>query len=600
MNSTKLEPSRPSRRYYSRKQLFGMLGWSWIQIENVGWWIREEWFERIAGPHGLKWKDWSHSGLLKVIKDGPLRTVYHVPIGDSGIYIKHYRVPGLRSKARQWIRGGKARNEGDKALQLAAIGIPTINPIALGEERKFGLIYENYLVTEEIEGVEPLDKFLEQMLCTYEATRVQKIRRLINEELARLCARLHKSGLLHGDFHPGNLLIKLDENDHPLLVLIDLDALRHRGIPLRQNEIRDNLAQLNNYFWSRSSRAERFRFLENYLKYRRRNNPLAPVNVARFARDIETATRTWAERLWRRWAKRGQSTNKYYKTVTAPSTWAVLSRKIDRDQIKSIVDDPERLIYAPDAVILKHSRSSTVAEVTIRTTEGDQRVVIKKIPTLKPAEFWFGWARSPRAWRAWNAAGHLVARGIPTPLPLAYIAKGSPGTSSGIAKISPAATFTILERPAGMVCLSQHMEKTLVDMPLHLQTQVLLNSVDATAKVVRHMHEMSVSHRDMKAANILVRLLDDGSWREMVLIDLVGVSLHHPLPHHLRVKNLARLAISFQSHGLFHNTIALRFIRAYLPLAYLPRKAWKQLWLDVQAEVDRKIRRNTRSGRPLS
>ena len=86
----------------------------------------------------------------------------------------------------------------------------------------------------------------------------------------------------------------------------------------------------------------------------------------------------------------------------------------------------------------------------------------------------------------------------------------------------------------------------------------------------------------------------------MVLIDLVGVSLHHPLTHHLRVKNLARLAISFQSHGLFHNTIALRFIRAYLPLAYLPRKAWKQLWLDVQAEVDLKIRINTLSGRPLS
>ena len=92
-----------------------MLGWSWIQIENVGWWIREEWFERIAGPHGLKWKDWSHSGLLKVIKDGPLRTVYHVPIGDSGIctyvYLDHYgRENGLIHYLEHW---NHARNRAD-------------------------------------------------------------------------------------------------------------------------------------------------------------------------------------------------------------------------------------------------------------------------------------------------------------------------------------------------------------------------------------------------------------------------------------------------------------------------------------------------------
>lgn len=600
MNSTKLENSRPSLRYKTRKQLFGMLGWSWIQIDYVGWWIREEWFDRIAGPHGLKWKEWRNSGQIHVVKDGPLRTVYHVPIGLSGIYIKHYRVPGLRARARQWIRGGKARNEGDKALQLAAIGIPTINPLALGEERKFGMIYENYLVTEEIAGVEPLDRFLEIKLAGFDPIRVDKIRRLIGEELARLCARLHKSGLVHGDFHPGNLLVKLDQNDIPSLVLIDLDALRQRNVPLKLNEIRDNLAQLNNYFWSRSSRVERLRFLESYLKYRRRHNPLAPINMGRFARDIETATRTWAERLWRRWARRGQGTNKYYHIVTAPSTWSVIHRSLDSDSMRSVVEDPERLIYAPDAVILKHSRSSTVAEVTIETTEGDKRVVIKKIPTLKPAEFWLGWLRKPRAWRAWGAAGHLVARSIPTPIPLAYIAKGSPGTSSGIARISPCATFTILERPEGMVSLSQHMETTLIQMPMEMQLKAVLQSVKATAKVVRHMHEKSVSHRDLKAANILVRPLEDGSWREMVLIDLVGVSLSHPLPYKIRVQNLARLAISFQSHGLFQNTTGLRFLISYLPLAYLPRKAWKGLWRDVQAEVERKIKRNNRFGRPLS
>lgn len=600
MNSTKQDTPRTGRTYYGDKQLFGMVGWSWFQVRNVGWWIREDWFDRIAGPGGLKWKEWRQNGRLKIVKDGPLRTVYHASLPDNGIYIKYYRVPGLRAKIRQWFRKGKARNEGGRALELAAIGIPTINPLALGEERKFGILFENYLVTEEIAGVQPLDRFLEQTLDLFSQSRAEAIRRRIGEELARLCGRLHEAGMVHNDFHPGNLLIQLDHDDQPTLMLIDLDALRQRPVPLSVAEIRDNLAQLNNYFWSRSSRTERLRFLETYLKCRGRHNPLAPIEMARFARDIETATRTWAERLWRRWARRGHGTNKYFKTRTGNATWAVLSRKIDPDQVKSITDDPEHLMYAPGAVILKHSKSSTVAEVTVRMEDGPKRVVIKKIPTIKASEFWFGWLVQPRAWRAWSASGHLIARGVPTPEPLAYIAKGKPGTSSWMAWLNPSATYTVQERPEGMISLAEHMEKNLTRLKPQQQFDAMNGSVAATARVVRHMHERSISHRDMKAANILIRPLHDGSWQELQLIDLVGAALSHPLNDKTRVKNLARLALSFSSHGLLRPTLALRFLRSYLPVAYLQHKAWKKLWREVQAEVERKIAKNQRSGRPLS
>ena len=227
-------------------------------------------------------------------------------------------------------------------------------------------------------------------------------------------------------------------------------------------------------------------------------------------------------------------------------------------------------------------------------------MVIKKIPTVKPSEFWFGWLVRPRAWRAWNASGHLMARGVPTPEPLAYIAKGNPGVSSGMARLSPASTYTILERPEGMTSLAEHMEQKLVQLSPTACYNALRHSVEATARVARVMHEHSISHRDMKAANILVRPRPDGSWQEMQLIDLVGAELVHPLPYSMKVKNLARLTLSFYSHGLLRKTLALRFLRSYLPLAYLPRDAWKELWRDIQAEVDRKIQKNKRSGRPLS
>ncbi len=38
------------------------------------------------------------------------------------------------------------------------IGVPTIRPVALGEQRKRKFLFENYLVTLEIDAT-PLDKF---------------------------------------------------------------------------------------------------------------------------------------------------------------------------------------------------------------------------------------------------------------------------------------------------------------------------------------------------------------------------------------------------------------------------------------------------------
>jgi tRNA A-37 threonylcarbamoyl transferase component Bud32 len=592
--------SRRHTRHYDRKKLFGTTGWTWFQLGDLGWWIREEWFDRLTGPHGLRWEEWHANGRLRVVKDGPHRTVYHVNLGDSGVYVKHYLVPDFRARWRQWIRRGKARNEGAKALNLAAIGVNTFTPLALGEQRFRGALYENYLVTEEIPHAEPLDKFLETILPTFGKEHESLVRSRIGDALARLCARLHEAGFVHGDFHPGNILVRIDEKHQPHLFLIDLDALRQRTSPLSVDQIRDNLAQLNNYFWSRSSRSERLRFLEAYLRYRGRSNPLSPMEISSFARQIEKATRTWAERLWRRWARRCLGTNKYYKTYRDRSTWSVFSRVFDREHVKQIVGDPERLICAPGVQILKHSRSSTVAEVTVRTVDGPRRVVVKKIPTFKPKDFWLGWLRLPRCYRSWQAAGHLVARDVPTPRPLAYIVKGWPALPSFLARAYPAVSYTIMDRPEGMVQLEEYLKGVVAAMPPEQKRKALSDSAIPLAKAVRSLHEKSLAHRDMKTPNILILPKADGSFEEISWIDLVGVSLENPLAYRRKVQNLARLALSFQSKDMLWNSLALKFLKTYLPLAYLPKNAWKKLWRDVHKEIRQKVDRNARLGRPLS
>ena len=44
MSPTGTRNERPSQRFYGEKQLFGMRGWSWFSMGNVGWWIQDTWF----------------------------------------------------------------------------------------------------------------------------------------------------------------------------------------------------------------------------------------------------------------------------------------------------------------------------------------------------------------------------------------------------------------------------------------------------------------------------------------------------------------------------------------------------------------------------
>src|SRR5205823_4986139 len=77
--------------------------------------------------------EWLASGQATVVKQGVHRTVYHVHRGDLDFYVKHYPVPDCRARLRALVRPSKARMEYDRALAVAARGVPTFVPLAVGE-----------------------------------------------------------------------------------------------------------------------------------------------------------------------------------------------------------------------------------------------------------------------------------------------------------------------------------------------------------------------------------------------------------------------------------------------------------------------------------
>jgi tRNA A-37 threonylcarbamoyl transferase component Bud32 len=575
--------------------LFRQPGWVYARFGTIGWWILPAWRDRLLGPCGLRLDEWKAAGCLQTIKNGPNRAVYRIQLPGSAAYVKHYKVPTWREILRQWFRRGKGRNEARRALQLARLGITTITPIALGEQRRFGFLFENYLVSPEIPGTTPLDLVVEQLLPNLPEPRRSRLRHALAREVGRLTARLHAAGFLHQDFHPGNLLVRLDHNDQIRLAMIDTDALRHRR-RLTRRHAQANLALLNHYFWSRSSRTDRLRFLSAYLDALRP----AGLNPSHFARSIERATRAWAERLWTRWGRRCRSTNKYFYELSNKRNDAIASRRLPPEAVLRLLENPDAPFQLPSTPILKHSPSATVAQIVLPVDQVPTPVIYKRFPTKKRLDPWLALVRPSRAWRAWQAAQHLASRGVPTPANLVYIRTPYRPARGRLLRWLTGTEYlaTIKAEPAlSLDTVARHL---LPSLDASTQRALRRRYTRALAQLLRFLHDRSLSHRDLKAANILVEGNPLADPPALTLIDLVGVELRHPLPRRRRLQNLARLAVSLAEACHPSRTDFLRFLRAYLPVRHPNQRLWKATWRRIARLAQAKRRQNLRRGRILS
>jgi hypothetical protein len=551
---------------------------STTQISHDGfrWTVTPSERDRLLGPDGLRLAEWLRSGQARLVKQGPHRAVYRICLPGLTCYLKHNRLWNLRAWLRQLFRPAKSRIEYDKARAIARRGVATIEPLAVGERPLPG---ESYLVTRSLDDAPPLDRFLEQPLSP-------TLRQQLARDLGAFVADMHEAGVCHDDLHPGNLLVRCHD-DCPEFFLIDLHAVR-LGRTLTWPAARANLVLLNRWFQLRAHRSDRLRFWYAYI---RRRPTLACLNHAEGVRDLEN--HTWASNIafWRQRDARCLGSNKYFRRLRTARVSGHAIRDIDDKALATLLADPDVPFHRPGVRLLKDSRSSTVAELTIPHEGRMRQVIYKRFRVTSWSDPLVSVFRRTAALRSWIFGHGLRERMLPTARPLAVFHR----RRLGLIRES----YLLTEKVPEAVDLLAHVNALGRSSPEE-RRRTLRQLVEQTARLVRDLHDRRLSQRDLKAANILVSMPDSAGPPSLWLIDLVGVRRHVRLPRARRVKDLARLHASFLHHTHVSATDKLRFLRVYLRLGLSRDRRWRRWWYEVAQATQDKVDRNIRSGRPLA
>lgn len=564
--------------------------WPIHPTQLMTWRVDPAWIDAFVDDQGFRIDQWRAEGRLQVVKSSPYRVVYRADLDRGTVYVKHFLVPGLRTKLRQWFRRGKGWNECRHALELARLGIPTIQPLAIGEHRQGGFLLANYLITLGLEDSTSLQELYETGLPARPEPERGRIRRALAVELGRLTAQLHEAGFVHLDLHPGNFLVRFDDEGRPRLYLIDLDAVRYRP-GLGWSASMDNLALLDHYFSFRASRTDRYRAFQAYSQARSSPHPWPRLLIQR----IDRKTRAWADRLWRRWGRRNRGNNKYFQVRRSESAWAVGVRsRGDADPVQALVQDPDRPLRDPGATILKDSRTTTVAETSLDGLANGP-VIYKRFNVRRWFDPLLSLARPSRGWASWVAGQHLASRAVPTPANLAYIARYGPTWLPRPLRWLHAETYLATLKVEPSTTLQDHVLTTIEPASPEHRRRLIEPLLYRLAQLIAALHGRSLSHRDLKSANILI-----GQDDRLSLIDLVGARLHRTLAMTRRIQNLTRLRISLARVPGKLQGDELRFLRLYDPSLFRNDFTWKLLWRTAEGRGQAKLAQNTRRGRPIS
>jgi serine/threonine protein kinase len=263
---------------------------------------------------------------------------------------------------------------------------------------------------------------------------------------------------------------------------------------------------------------------------------------------------------------------------------------LDLEILDRLLNDPDQPFRDADAKPLKDSRSSTVIELGSGASADSAPLIFKRFAVTHWRDPLVSLLRATPALRSFVQGHGLGLRCLPTARPLAVLHRQRHGLRHEGYLLTEK-----IENALDLLAFINRLRETDEDE----RRLVLRRVIAEVARLVCTLHQRRVSHRDLKAANLLVQTEPATQSVCVWFIDLVGVVRQRRLRRSRRVQNLARLHTSFHAHPLITRTDKLRFLRVYLRWGLRSKLGWKTWWRQVEEATRAKIARNLRNGRAL-
>ena len=529
-------------------------------------------------------RDAAQGPAAEPIKQSLARTVVFAPMGDGrrGV-LKHYKCRGVRDVLKAAWAGSKARDEWTMAQRFVRLGIPTARPVAFGERLRCAVAVESWLITEELAHCVTLRDLAEAADRALSADQ----RRGLVDRLVAIVVGLHANGIFHADLHAANFLVHAGPDD-VVVYLLDLHAAHVLPHGLSPRHIVHNLAMLlASTDFGPVRTVDRLRLLQQYCRSglwpradRRRLCELvdAQAHTLRAAK-IQSRSKRCLINSSTFCRERGRGAVTYRRRDFPPAMIEAAIREHEQDYTSG---DPHALKVVPGP--------TRVTLVQVDGHAGPRPVCVKEYfgePFAKRLEHLL--PRLLRHWparRSFAAAHGLLVRQVGAPAPLAARIPANPlrGMSSYFLSVglegSLGADVYAATRAAGPG-----------------QSERRRAFAAALGRFFRHIHQMDVWHRDLKATNVRATETAPGQWA-FHLVDLDRVcfcdrapvlgwlGLRRPLTRQLRVRNLAQIHAAMPD--VLSRADRLRFLHAYTASPRLT-DAHKALARDVLAAASRRV-----------
>lgn len=151
---------------------------------------------------------WTGLRAGEVVSASPLTNAFRIVLDDGEtVYFKRY-VYRDRPDRFYWLVPSKAIIEAWAYGQFAGLGIPTIEPVAVGEIRRFGRAMAAFIVTREEPAASSLETYAAREWAGLHPDDRWREAQAVADALIPQLRKAHRAGVYHHDLKWRNVLVK--------------------------------------------------------------------------------------------------------------------------------------------------------------------------------------------------------------------------------------------------------------------------------------------------------------------------------------------------------------------------------------------------------